>query len=65
MLLTARERLDKNGSGFYVCVAGINPTPLGEGKSTTSVGLTQVMTCLIYLRISSRRRATPSTRGSD
>jgi hypothetical protein len=29
-----------------VCVAGINPTPLGEGKSTTSVGLTQVMTLL-------------------
>ena len=42
VLLTARERLDKNDSGYYVCVAGINPTPLGEGKSTTSVGLTQV-----------------------
>jgi len=42
VLLSARERLDKNDSGYYVCVAGINPTPLGEGKSTTSVGLTQV-----------------------
>ena len=40
VLLTARDRLDKNESGYYVCVAGINPTPLGEGKSTTSVGLT-------------------------
>ena len=43
VLLTARDRLDKNESGYYVCVAGINPTPLGEGKSTTSVGLTQAL----------------------
>lgn len=41
--------------GFYVCVAGITPTPLGEGKSTTTIGLCQalgahcdekVMTCV-------------------
>jgi len=41
--------------GYYVCVAGITPTPLGEGKSTTTVGLCQalgahcderVMTCV-------------------
>ena len=43
VLLSARQRLDKNDSGYYVCVAGINPTPLGEGKSTTSVGLTQAL----------------------
>jgi formate--tetrahydrofolate ligase len=42
-------------NGYYVCVAGITPTPLGEGKSTTTVGLCQalgahcdekVMTCV-------------------
>mmetsp|Transcript_652 Transcript_652/g.721 ORF Transcript_652/g.721 Transcript_652/m.721 type:complete len:991 (-) Transcript_652:88-3060(-) len=29
--------------GNYVLVAGITPTPLGEGKSTTTVGLTQAL----------------------
>jgi len=43
VLLSARKRLDKNPSGYYVCVAGITPTPLGEGKSTTAVGLTQAL----------------------
>ena len=41
--------------GNYVVVTGINPTPLGEGKSTTTIGLCQalgahanskVMTCI-------------------
>jgi len=30
-------------SGKYVIVAGITPTPLGEGKSTTTVGLCQAL----------------------
>mmetsp|Transcript_17050 Transcript_17050/g.30553 ORF Transcript_17050/g.30553 Transcript_17050/m.30553 type:complete len:651 (+) Transcript_17050:1-1953(+) len=29
--------------GKYVCVTGITPTPLGEGKSTTTVGLCQAL----------------------
>lgn len=29
--------------GKYVVVAGISPTPLGEGKSTTTVGLCQAL----------------------
>ena len=29
--------------GHYVVVTGITPTPLGEGKSTTTVGLTQAL----------------------
>jgi len=29
--------------GHYVVVCGINPTPLGEGKSTTTVGLSQAL----------------------
>lgn len=28
---------------FAVVVVGINPTPLGEGKSTTTVGLCQAL----------------------
>ncbi|KAG7191676.1 tetrahydrofolate synthase [Scheffersomyces spartinae] len=43
------ERLDEQieGStqeiGNYILVAGITPTPLGEGKSTTTMGLTQAL----------------------
>ncbi|CAM9447185.1 unnamed protein product, partial [Scytosiphon promiscuus] len=36
------RRLESSPKGNYVVVTGINPTPLGEGKSTTTVGLTQV-----------------------
>jgi formyltetrahydrofolate synthetase len=32
------DRLADAPSGRYICVAGISPTPLGEGKSTTTVG---------------------------
>ena len=37
------ERLDHRRNGRYVLVSGITPTPLGEGKSTTTVGLTQAL----------------------
>ena len=37
------ERLGHRKNGRYVLVAGITPTPLGEGKSTTTVGLTQAL----------------------
>mmetsp|Transcript_20565 Transcript_20565/g.46325 ORF Transcript_20565/g.46325 Transcript_20565/m.46325 type:complete len:656 (-) Transcript_20565:71-2038(-) len=43
ILLKARDRMADQEDGYYVCVAGINPTPLGEGKSTTTVGLTQAL----------------------
>jgi formate--tetrahydrofolate ligase len=33
------ERLQTRPSGRYILVTAINPTPLGEGKTTTSVGL--------------------------
>lgn len=32
-----------SSSGNYVVVTGINPTPLGEGKSTTTIGLCQAL----------------------
>ncbi len=41
--LDVRERLKKRKSGKYVDVTAITPTPLGEGKSTTMVGLSQAL----------------------
>ena len=35
------ERLKKRPDGKYIEVTAITPTPLGEGKSTTSLGLIQ------------------------
>ncbi|KAF8926449.1 tetrahydrofolate synthase [Haplosporangium gracile] len=37
------ERLSHRQNGRYVVVTGITPTPLGEGKSTTTVGLVQAL----------------------
>jgi len=39
--LSALERLRDKRLGKYVVVTAITPTPLGEGKSTTTVGLAQ------------------------
>lgn len=38
---TVLERLKDRPDGKYVDVTAITPTPLGEGKSTTTIGLTQ------------------------
>ena len=40
---SVRQRLSAQPDGRYVVVTGINPTPLGEGKSTTTVGLSQAL----------------------
>ena len=37
------DRLEKKKDGKYIEVTAITPTPLGEGKSTTSVGLMEGM----------------------
>lgn len=37
------QRLAHRKDGKYVVVAGITPTPLGEGKSTTAIGLVQAL----------------------
>ena len=37
--LSALERLKNKPQGRYILVTAINPTPLGEGKTTTSIGL--------------------------
>ncbi|XP_069811474.1 monofunctional C1-tetrahydrofolate synthase, mitochondrial isoform X1 [Dendropsophus ebraccatus] len=42
--LSLLERLKGQPNGKYVLVAGITPTPLGEGKSTVTIGLVQALT---------------------
>lgn len=41
--LGALERLADRPLGRYILVTAINPTPLGEGKTTTSVGLAMAL----------------------
>eukprot|EP00698_Gefionella_okellyi_P003593 TRINITY_DN13378_c0_g1_i1.p1 TRINITY_DN13378_c0_g1~~TRINITY_DN13378_c0_g1_i1.p1 ORF type:complete len:635 (+),score=144.96 TRINITY_DN13378_c0_g1_i1:70-1974(+) len=41
--LSVRDRLAGVKHGNYVVVTGITPTPLGEGKSTTTMGLSQAL----------------------
>lgn len=41
--LDVLKRLEHRQNGRYILVAGITPTPLGEGKSTTTIGLTQAL----------------------
>jgi len=41
--LSVRDRLKDVPNGKYVLVTAITPTPLGEGKTTTTVGLSQAL----------------------
>ncbi|PVU86459.1 hypothetical protein BB560_006703 [Smittium megazygosporum] len=41
--LSVLDRLKDRKNGHYVVVAGITPTPLGEGKSTITIGLSQAL----------------------
>jgi len=41
--LSVRDRLTDRAQGKYVEVTAITPTPLGEGKTTTTVGLSQAL----------------------
>jgi len=41
--LSALDRLKSKPNGKYIDVTAITPTPLGEGKTTTAVGLTQAL----------------------
>ncbi|XP_078261675.1 monofunctional C1-tetrahydrofolate synthase, mitochondrial isoform X2 [Rhinoraja longicauda] len=41
--LSLLDRLKNQEEGKYVLVAGITPTPLGEGKSTVTIGLVQAL----------------------
>jgi formate--tetrahydrofolate ligase len=44
--LDAIEELSDRPKAKYVVVTAITPTPLGEGKTTTAVGLGQAMQCV-------------------
>jgi formyltetrahydrofolate synthetase len=39
--LSIRDRLRDAANGKYIVVTAITPTPLGEGKTTTTIGLSQ------------------------
>ena len=41
--LKVMERFDGRPNGQYVVVTGVTPTPLGEGKTTTTLGLVQAL----------------------
>ncbi|KAJ3524246.1 hypothetical protein NM688_g8595 [Phlebia brevispora] len=41
--LSVLDRLGHRKDGKYILVSGITPTPLGEGKSTTTIGLAQAL----------------------
>jgi formyltetrahydrofolate synthetase len=41
--LSLRDRLRNVPNGKYIVVTAITPTPLGEGKTTTTVGLSQAL----------------------
>jgi formyltetrahydrofolate synthetase len=41
--LEVLERLSQRPNGRYIDVTAITPTPLGEGKTTTTVGLSQAL----------------------
>jgi formyltetrahydrofolate synthetase len=41
--LSVRDRLKSAPNGKYIVVTAITPTPLGEGKTTTTVGLSQAL----------------------
>ncbi len=49
--LDVLERLAKRPNGHYIDVTAITPTPLGEGKTTTTVGLSQALGARLGKRV--------------
>jgi len=41
------DRLAESPNGNYIVCTGITPTPLGEGKSTTTIGLAQALGAIL------------------
>jgi len=50
--LSVLDELQESKDGYYVVVGGITPTPLGEGKSTTTVGLCQALGAFLDKKVS-------------
>lgn len=51
------KRLEGRPNGKYVDVTAVNPTPLGEGKTTTTIGLTQGLTHIGKKAVATIRQA--------
>jgi formyltetrahydrofolate synthetase len=49
--LSVLSRLARRKNGYYVDVTAITPTPLGEGKTTTTVGLSQALGAVLGKRV--------------
>ncbi|KAI8814643.1 formate--tetrahydrofolate ligase-domain-containing protein [Cladochytrium replicatum] len=49
--LSVIDRLKHRKNGKYIVVTGITPTPLGEGKSTTTIGLAQALGAHLKKRV--------------
>ena len=54
--LHALDRFKDKPNGRYICVTGINPTPLGEGKTVVTIGLAQALRRLGRRAISTLRQ---------
>ena len=54
--LDVREKLDARPNAKYIDVTAITPTPLGEGKTTTTIGLTQALGHLGHKAIAAIRQ---------
>ena len=52
------QRLNGGSMGKYVDVTAITPTPLGEGKTTTAIGLVQGLGVLGHRSIAAIRSVT-------
>lgn len=50
------EKAKKNKKGHLILVTAINPTPAGEGKTTTNIGLSMAINKLGYSSISTLRQ---------
>ncbi len=49
--LSVRDRLADRPNGKYIDVTAITPTPLGEGKTTTTVGLSQALGAFLNKKV--------------
>ncbi len=54
--LDVREKLKDRPNARYIDVTAITPTPLGEGKTTTTIGLTQALGQLGYKAMAAIRQ---------
>ena len=58
------KRVCKNKDGKLILVTAINPTPAGEGKTTTTVGIGQAMSKLGHKAIIALREPLRTCNGS-